>query len=565
MNLLENQKAAETIDSIYIDLESEIMENIARHLSDWNKPIDSDQWLLQKLAEIGALNQENIQLIAKWSGISQTAAERMLNEAAEKAIESIEPGFEAMARRGLADPNVSVPKSRNVKQAMDTMKKQAKGSLNMTNTTMLYKARDTYKLVCAETAKKAIEILNNNVGAVVTGAESRQRALRSTIKQLNAQGITGYVDKRGRNWTPEAYVNMCMRNTAKNVAEEMQTARCLDHGITLIEISSHAGARPKCAKDQGKIFDLNNGSGTTTDADGKKIRYYPWNSSSYGQPDGILGINCHHHKFPFRPGVSLRTYFPTEDMDANDKLYKQTQVQRAMERDVRNQKRECMLFDTVGDTEAFEEASVKLKAKEERLKNYVDSHKDLHRRKDREQIVGFDKEISSKASGKAQSHYNKWAKSIGAESGPKTLAGYYDLKYNDDKESRLYKGYVNAVNKGRISPLVKYDKFKAIAKEIEQQFVGTQTADGLEIKGYTAHFVDRVIGQRSADSPPAKGERNGVTYADISDALKSPKKIGPVVEQDSGLKSKLYFGKNAAVSYNPDTGELVQVQPKRTK
>lgn len=397
MDLLENQKAAETIDGIYNDLESEIMENIARHLSDWNQPIDSDQWLLQKLAEIGALNRENISLIAKWSGISRTAAERMLNEAAEKAIESIEPGFEAMARRGLADPAVSVPKSRNVKQAMDTMKKQAKDSLNMTNTTMLYKARDTYKMVCAETAKKAIEILNNNAGAVVTGAESRQQALRSTIKQLNAQGITGYVDKRGRNWTPEAYVNMCMRNTVKNVAEEMQTARCLDHGITLIEISSHAGARPKCARDQGRIYDLNNGSGTTTDATGKEIRYYPWNSSSYGQPDGILGINCRHHKFPFRPGVNIQTYFPTEDMDANNKLYKQTQVQRAMERDIRKQKRECMLYDTVGDAEAFEEASVKLKVKEERLKNYVDSHKDLYRRKDREQIVGFDKSVSNKA------------------------------------------------------------------------------------------------------------------------------------------------------------------------
>lgn len=129
----------------------------------------------------------------------------------------------------------------------------------------------------------------------------------------------------------------------------------------------------------------------------------------------------------------------------------------------------------------------------------------------------------------------------------------------------MYKGYVDAVNKGRISPLVKYDKFKEIANDIEQQFVGTRTADGLEIKGYTAHFVDRVIGQRSADSPSAKGIRKGVTYADIDDALTNPKKIGPVVEHDTGQKSKLYFGRNVAVSYNPDTGKLIQVQPKRTK
>lgn len=113
---------------------------------------------------------------------------------------------------------------------------------------------------------------------------------------------------------------------------------CAETAKKVIEIlNNNAGARPKCARDQGRIYDLNNGSGTTTDATGKEIRYYPWNSSSYGQPDGIRGINCRHHKFPFRPGVNIQTYFPTEDMDVNNKLYKQTQVQRAMEQDIRKQ------------------------------------------------------------------------------------------------------------------------------------------------------------------------------------------------------------------------------------
>lgn len=93
----------------------------------------------------------------------------------------------------------------------------------------------------------------------------------------------------------------------------------------------------------------------------------------------------------------MQRYFPTEDLDANNKLYKQTQVQRALERDVRKQKRECMLYDTIGDTEAFEQASAKLKASEARLSSYVDAHDNLHRRKDREQVVGFDKRISAEA------------------------------------------------------------------------------------------------------------------------------------------------------------------------
>ena len=86
MNILENQQLAEPVDSIYIDLEAQILQNIARHLQGWEQPIDTDRWLMQKLAEIGKLNQENIRLIAKMSGLSQTAAERMLNEAAQDAM-----------------------------------------------------------------------------------------------------------------------------------------------------------------------------------------------------------------------------------------------------------------------------------------------------------------------------------------------------------------------------------------------------------------------------------------------------------------------------------------------
>ena len=56
-----------------------------------------------------------------------------------------------------------------------------------------------------------------------------------------------------------------------------------------------------------------------------------------------------------------------------------------------------------------------------------------------------------------------------------------------------------------------------------------------------------------------------MTYEQIEDALNNPKRIGEVVVQSNGMKSKLYDGAEAAVSYNPDTGELVQVQPERSK
>ena len=420
MDMLENQAAAESVDAVFQDLETLLMQNIIRHCQSYNQPIATDEWLLQMLAQIGQLTQENIQIIAQMTGLSQTAMERMLNETSEKALKEVEPALAYLTREGLAGKPVVLRKSKNVQETMSSMKRQTKSTLNLCNTTMLYKSKDAYKTLVNKVAADASEIankqsfldrLNVHATAATIGAESRQQAMRACIKEFVDKGIPAFFDKRGREWTPEAYVNMAMRNTAKNTADEVQTARCRDYGVNLIEIDSHSGARPKCAKDQGKIYDLNNNSGYTTDASGRKVRYYPWNSTSYGQPDGILGINCRHHKYPFVPGMSLQTYFPVEDQEASDRLYKQTQVQRALERDVRKQKRECMMYKELGDEEAFEQAAVQLKAKEAKLRSYVGDNEQLHRRKDREQVIGFDRKISVEAVA-ANKQYTAYKKSV---------------------------------------------------------------------------------------------------------------------------------------------------------
>lgn len=396
MTRLENQQAAEIVDEIFMDLESRLMQNIIRHIKNYDQPIPTDEWLLQKLAEIGKLNKENIRIISEMAGISDTAMQRMLEDMADKAAKELEPGFQYLARQGIAGEVVPITKSRNVKQVMKNLRKQAKDTLNLCNTTMLYKARDTYKILIQRTSQSAMNIadrqsfldtLNQNASAAIIGGQSRAQAVRQCIREFNDKGIPAFVDSRGREWTPEAYVNMVMRTTSGSVANEVQMARSDDYGIKLVEVDSHAGARPKCARDQGKIFDRSN----------KSDKYPHWNTCSYGEPDGLLGINCGHHIYPYVEGVTIRRYFPTEDLEANDKLYKQTQIQRGLERAVRKQKRECMLFDELGDKEAFEQSAVKLKEKEAQLKKYVDGNDNLHRRRDREQVVGFDKRISSTA------------------------------------------------------------------------------------------------------------------------------------------------------------------------
>ncbi len=396
MTQLEIQALADEATGIYQDLEEQLMANIIQHVQDYGEPIATDTWSMQKLAEIGKLTEENIKIIAKTTGSSATAMERMLLEVAEEAISKVDSSLQYAANQGLVGSAVEVSKSKNVTSVVDTLLGQADSIINLCNTNMLYKATEKYTSlinsitsVANEIASKQsfLDTLNKYTSLAVTGAESRQSALTKCIKAFNDKGIPAFVDSAGREWTPEAYVNMCMRSTSNTMAAEAQMARCDDYEIDLVEVDSHSGARPKCARDQGKIFDRAN-----------KSEIYPhWKDSSYGEPDGLLGINCGHHIYPYIEGVSIRRYFPTEDLEANDKLYKETQVQRALERDVRNQKRECMLYDQLGDEDAFQAAAVKLKQKEANLKSYVSSNDNLTYRSNRVQVVGYDKSVSASA------------------------------------------------------------------------------------------------------------------------------------------------------------------------
>ena len=180
MNLLENQQLAETVDGSYIELETMLMRNIVQHIKDYDQPIATDEWLLQKLAEVGKLNKENMKLIAQMAGISQTATERMLQEAADEAVKSTDAGFRHLVRRGLVGEAMESGKSKTVKQVMKALLSQAKDTLNVCNTTMLYKARDAFKGLINSIARNAEEIadkqsfidtLGKHATATTIGAE----------------------------------------------------------------------------------------------------------------------------------------------------------------------------------------------------------------------------------------------------------------------------------------------------------------------------------------------------------------------------------------------------------
>lgn len=381
MTRLELMELAEECSDVLTAMEDDLLQNIAEYLSEGRADIPTAQWKIRQLAALGKLDRENIRTIAEYSGIAADMEEIAMTRAALAAVKDMDEGFGKLVSDGIIE-GTDVPMEETALQAAAMYSKQAKDRLNKVNTVMRYFARAT----AAAAVNKAAEIvnkqqhldtLNKAAGKVIMGAESRQTAVRQCIKEMSEKGIPAFVDAAGRQWSPEAYVNMDVRTTCSNAAHEAQFTRMNDYDIDLLEVDSHAGARPKCALDQGRIFSKS----------GKNRKYPAWKTSSYGEPDGILGINCGHHVYPYIEGVSTQTYFPY-DKEENDKLYKQKQEQRRLERDVRSAKREVSMLNAAGDKEGVKAAKDRVKRRTAAYNEYCEKA-GLPRKADRLTVQGY--------------------------------------------------------------------------------------------------------------------------------------------------------------------------------
>lgn len=378
MNKLTSLQLSQGITDLIVGLETDLIANIAAYLAAGRIEEDTAKWKMKKLAELGKLTKKNAKTTAEYAGKTPELLELTLQRAANSAIQELAPGLKRMVQEGLVDKRATPSMSGNMLNSLKMLQKQAKKDLNITNTTMKYKAKNAAMQVINRTAELSnkqeyIDSLNKAAGKVVTGIEARQSAMRECIGEMTQKGIPAFVDKNGRNWSAEAYTNMCIRSTVGSVAKETQFSLMDEYGLDLVEVSSHSGARPLCAKDQGKIFNRNGGGGYTTDLDGKRIKFYSLRSSSYGKPAGLLGINCGHQIYPFLPGISVQTYFPYDEKE-NAEQYEKICNQRALERKVRASKRECTSLDTLCDKEGFDKAAYKLKQQEQQLKSYCEKN-----------------------------------------------------------------------------------------------------------------------------------------------------------------------------------------------
>ena len=405
-------RLAEPIEKAYMDATSQLIINIARHLGT-GKGLATTQWQIQKLAELQTITNETIEIIAANTGRLPSEVEKVFREAIGIGNAETEKLLAQAAQDGFVPTAPTTEDSTAMRLLLQSYVAQAEDTFNLVNTVMLQSTLDRYTYIVDDVARveallgSNVEaslhttqgVLNASTTNVLIGAESRNKALRDAIKQLGEKGITGWIDRGGHRWTPEAYINMDIRTTVHNVAIQAQKDRSAEYGVSTFQISTHAAARPLCAPYQGWICSWDGSGGTVRDLYGKEYQVHSINETSYGEAAGIFGINCGHFPETFVDGFSIPRYeeLTPEQEKQNEIEYAQSQTQRELEREIRQAKTEAAAYSAAGDKEAFNKAAAKVKEKQNDYKQFCEQTGRTPR-PDRTQVSTYSRSEASKVS-----------------------------------------------------------------------------------------------------------------------------------------------------------------------
>lgn len=392
-----------SIADVYAACEDQLLINLAKHFNvKATGNTASFNWEVMMLSKMGAIKRESSQIIADLTGNNEPMIQLAVETAMLNALDGVEPELQAAAKAGLLH-GTDVTMTDSIRSKLTAYSRQAYEQMNLVNTVMLDDVQRIWRLGVSTAADllKDMEklaatqnILNRETGKLITGASTLQEAVKSAVKQMSANGVTGFIDHGGHHWTPEAYARMDINTTSSNAANQAVLDRNREFGNDNIWVRVNTTARPGCYPWQGKCINMSNREFDAVDGEGRRVHVYPVSQTTYGQPDGIYGINCHHGPMNvFIPGFSAVTDTPVPGKSGNDERYALTQRQRRMERDIRYAKREKLMLEASGAAteQDIADANAKIRRKQQKLRQFIAENDSMYRDYRREAVyTSFD-------------------------------------------------------------------------------------------------------------------------------------------------------------------------------
>lgn len=441
---------------------------------------------------------------------------------------------------------------------VDGIKKQTKGEMKNLTRSLGFKTQSGYAAIGNAYRNE----LDKAMIKLMSGTFSQEQVINDTVRSLARSGIkTVAYGNRADNL--DVAVSRALRTGAHQIAGEIQNNNIKEMGENLVYVQEHAGARntgvgvANHEEWQGKVYYIKPGTDYSEEAKrvGQQNIEDLWECTGYSvdnmhinDPAGLFGYNCRHLYNVWFEGISsLPAKQPVKPPVVwNGKVldfYAQTQEARKQERNIRALKRERDALERTGQDTT--EIKKKLSEAGRKYKQFCKVCKfPPNTTRTRYESVTADLTKT-----KAYREYNDTCNKI--RESRKEVDKEKQIDYNEIKN---YRNYEKSINVGELTPLADFELYKKISNEIDEKIVGITASNGIKIKNKSNHFIARVIGS-------VEQKRNGVEIEKIIDTLREPDEITNVEVRASGSTQRFKKYGMAAVSVNPETGNLIQVNP----
>lgn len=343
LTLLQANNLSAFLVKKYRDMENRLLVNMADPFNtgdfDFDDPnFDVEAWYNYMLSKWGKVIAGNKSIVnEETGGIHKMVASIMVSVAFLTALSDDKVYQEALSRGLLQNAPVAAAESTMINRLVSMYIYETNRRMDSITANSLHYANSGY-----------MDAVNRAYTEVAAGNTTIREATQRAVREMADQGITG-VQYRTRRDHSDVAAQRAIRTATRQEAGQISLQRASEWGATLVEVSSHLGARPTHAAWQGQIYSITGRTELYADF---------YQSTGYGEITGLCGINCGHDFYPYFDGLSSRTFYPYDEKE-NERVYALTEDQRYMERTIREYERREIAARAAGQTQNAERAAAK--------------------------------------------------------------------------------------------------------------------------------------------------------------------------------------------------------------
>lgn len=367
----------ERLVPLYQELEQEVIADIARRVKKTGRYTETAEIMVKSLMEQGyspaKIQKEVMKLIRADKAYQMEVAKNtkeykdMVTEEIKKTVEEAKKqGDEVVSRAGMMAYNndlsmwekagKKLSKPNEFTQLINAMALQTNKELKNITRTLGFKGMGFIALENVYQHQLDLGLIK-----LTSGAYSWQQVVDDCVRGLAQSGLRTIDYKSGRSMQLDTAVRNCILTASSQLAGKVTMLNMEETGETLVEVSSHWGARSddSCghadhAYWQGKVYALDKGGHRKESRRlGYAIQSLEEATGYPSDPKGLHGYNCRHTMYPFFEGISEPNKWDPEPkpIRVNGKeydYYHATQKQRQLERNIRATKREIEAQKAIG-------------------------------------------------------------------------------------------------------------------------------------------------------------------------------------------------------------------------